>query len=122
MHGKFLFPLPCALFASFLHIHPRQTQLFVYRLGNFVGTRWHGPLRHRQIADDFSLTLASNFTIAQKCCQNFLMSNVLAPRFELFRCLADFFTELGSPGGASKVGLTENDPQVVKDLPPKEED
>ena len=35
---------------------------------------------------------------------------------------ADFFVELGSPGGASKVGLTENDPQVVKDLPPKEED
>ena len=35
---------------------------------------------------------------------------------------ADFFAELGSPGGASKVGLTENDPQVVKDLPPKAED
>ena len=32
---------------------------------------------------------------------------------------ADFFAELGSPGGASKVGLTENDPQVVKDLPPR---
>ena len=29
---------------------------------------------------------------------------------------ADFFVELGSPGGAAKVGLTENDPQVVKDL------
>jgi len=29
---------------------------------------------------------------------------------------------LGSPGGASKVGLTENDPQVVKDLPVKAED
>jgi NAD-dependent dihydropyrimidine dehydrogenase PreA subunit len=35
---------------------------------------------------------------------------------------ADFFAELGSPGGASKVGLTENDPQVVKDLPPQGED
>ena len=35
---------------------------------------------------------------------------------------ADFFAELGSPGGASKVGLTENDPQSVKDLPPKGED
>jgi hypothetical protein len=35
---------------------------------------------------------------------------------------ADFFAELGSPGGASKVGLTSNDPQVVKDLPPKAED
>ena len=35
---------------------------------------------------------------------------------------ADFFEELGSPGGASKVGLTENDPQAVKDLPPQGED
>ncbi len=35
---------------------------------------------------------------------------------------ADFFVELGSPGGAAKVGLTENDPQVVKDLPPQEHD
>jgi len=34
---------------------------------------------------------------------------------------ADFFVELGSPGGAAKVGLTENDPQVVKDLPPQGE-
>lgn len=32
------------------------------------------------------------------------------------------FEELGSPGGASKVGMTANDPQVVKDLPPKGED
>jgi NAD-dependent dihydropyrimidine dehydrogenase PreA subunit len=35
---------------------------------------------------------------------------------------ADFFAELGSPGGAAKVGMTENDPQVVKDLPPQGED
>ena len=35
---------------------------------------------------------------------------------------ADFFAELGSPGGASKVGMTENDPQSVKDLPPQGED
>ena len=35
---------------------------------------------------------------------------------------ADFFVELGSPGGASKVGQTDNDPQVVKDLPPQGED
>ena len=35
---------------------------------------------------------------------------------------AAFFEELGSPGGASKVGMTANDPQVVKDLPPKGED
>ena len=30
--------------------------------------------------------------------------------------------ELGSPGGASKVGQTDNDPQAVKDLPPQGED
>jgi NAD-dependent dihydropyrimidine dehydrogenase PreA subunit len=35
---------------------------------------------------------------------------------------ADFFSELGSPGGASKVGMTENDPQSVKDLPPQGEE
>lgn len=29
---------------------------------------------------------------------------------------ADFFTELGSPGGAAKVGLTENDPAPLKNL------
>src|SRR5271155_5385766 len=34
---------------------------------------------------------------------------------------ADFFAELGSPGGAAKVGETDNDPQVVKDLPPQGE-
>jgi NAD-dependent dihydropyrimidine dehydrogenase PreA subunit len=28
---------------------------------------------------------------------------------------ADFFAELGSPGGASMVGMTESDPQSVKD-------
>src|SRR6476469_8466184 len=35
---------------------------------------------------------------------------------------ADFFAELGSPGGASKVGLTENDPESGKSLPPQGED
>lgn len=30
-----------------------------------------------------------------------------------------FFVELGSPGGASKVGLTENDPEFIKNLPPQ---
>ena len=29
---------------------------------------------------------------------------------------ADFFAELGSPGGASKIGITENDPVAVKSL------
>lgn len=35
---------------------------------------------------------------------------------------ADFFAELGSPGGAAKVGMTENDPEAVKDLAPQSED
>ena len=31
----------------------------------------------------------------------------------------DFFDELGSPGGASKVGKVENDPGFVRALPPQ---
>ena len=34
---------------------------------------------------------------------------------------ADFFAELGSPGGASKVGTTHDDPPPVKNLPPQAE-
>lgn len=30
-----------------------------------------------------------------------------------------FFTELGSPGGAAKIGLTSNDVPLVKNLPAK---
>jgi hypothetical protein len=33
----------------------------------------------------------------------------------------DFFDKLGSPGGASKVGKTSDDPQWIKDLPPQGE-
>lgn len=29
----------------------------------------------------------------------------------------DFFDELGSPGGAAKVGATTHDPQWIKDMP-----
>ena len=29
---------------------------------------------------------------------------------------ADFFADLGSPGGAAKIGMTENDPAAVKNL------
>jgi NAD-dependent dihydropyrimidine dehydrogenase PreA subunit len=32
----------------------------------------------------------------------------------------DFFATLGSPGGASRLGATSNDPQYVRDLPPQE--
>ncbi len=35
---------------------------------------------------------------------------------------ADFFDELGSPGGASKVGKTDFDPPFIKQLPPMNED
>lgn len=31
---------------------------------------------------------------------------------------ADFFEELGSPGGAAKIGQTANDPEAIKKLPP----
>ena len=34
----------------------------------------------------------------------------------------DFFEELGSPGGASKVGKTDKDPAFVAALPPQEHD
>jgi ferredoxin len=34
---------------------------------------------------------------------------------------SDFFSELGSPGGASKVGQTDNDPAAVKEMPPQGE-
>jgi len=32
----------------------------------------------------------------------------------------DFFETLGSPGGAAKTGLTNNDPELVTALPPQE--
>jgi hypothetical protein len=35
---------------------------------------------------------------------------------------ADFFEELGSPGGASKVGLVDRDVPPASDLPPQEHD
>ncbi|MGO3327877.1 ferredoxin [Gordonia sp. (in: high G+C Gram-positive bacteria)] len=34
----------------------------------------------------------------------------------------DFFVDLGSPGGASKVGKTDFDPEFVKNLPPMGEE
>jgi ferredoxin len=35
---------------------------------------------------------------------------------------ADFFAELGTPGGASSTGMTENDPPAVAALAPKDAD
>jgi hypothetical protein len=40
------------------------------------------------------LALARNLAIAQKSRQNFLMPKVLAPRLEIFQCLADLLAEL----------------------------
>ncbi|MGH3773019.1 MAG: ferredoxin [Pseudonocardiaceae bacterium] len=34
----------------------------------------------------------------------------------------DFFTELGSPGGASKVGSVKYDPPMIAELPPQNEE
>jgi NAD-dependent dihydropyrimidine dehydrogenase PreA subunit len=34
----------------------------------------------------------------------------------------DYFNELGSPGGASKVGKTDADPEWIKNLPPQAAD
>ena len=34
---------------------------------------------------------------------------------------AEFFTDLGSPGGAAKLGLIANDVPLVKALPPQEQ-
>ena len=48
----------------------------------------------RQTAYDFPLALARNLAIAQKGRQDFLMPQVLAPRLELFRGLADILAEL----------------------------
>jgi len=35
---------------------------------------------------------------------------------------AEFFADLGSPGGAAKLGLIANDVSLVKALPPQEHD
>jgi hypothetical protein len=47
-----------------------------------------------QAAYDFPLALALNFAIAQESRQNFLMSEVLAPRLELFGGLTDILAQL----------------------------
>mgnify|MGYP003926568301 FL=1 len=41
---------------------------------------------------------------------------------EYTKANADFFTDLGSPGGAAKLGLIANDVPLVKALPPQEHD
>jgi NAD-dependent dihydropyrimidine dehydrogenase PreA subunit len=41
---------------------------------------------------------------------------------EYTKANVDFFDELGSPGGAAKVGKVPADPQWIKDLPPVQHD
>ena len=41
---------------------------------------------------------------------------------EYTKANVDFFVNLGSPGGAAKVGKVADDPQWIKDLPPQEQD
>jgi NAD-dependent dihydropyrimidine dehydrogenase PreA subunit len=40
---------------------------------------------------------------------------------DYYQANVDFFDTLGSPGGASKVGKTDNDPELIKNLPPQGE-
>jgi len=77
----------------FSDISPSLAQYFDNCLGNFAGIRWRAILRRCQVAYNFPLPLAGNFTIAQKGCQNFLMSEILTPCLELFRGLAGFLAE-----------------------------
>jgi NAD-dependent dihydropyrimidine dehydrogenase PreA subunit len=44
----------------------------------------------------------------------------LPPQWQPYKELnADFFTDLGSPGGASTIGTTHNDPPAITQHPPK---
>ena len=76
------------------HVNTRLTQSFEHCLSDFVGIRLHGLLRCCQAPYNFPLALARNFAIAYKGRQDFLMSQILAPRLELFRGLANILAEL----------------------------
>jgi len=76
-------------------VHTRLAQSFEQCICDFVGIWLRGLLwSHGQAAYDFPLTLAHNFAIAQKSRQNFLMSKVLAPSFELFGGFTDTLAQL----------------------------
>ena len=87
-------------YCPYSEIYSSLAQFFKNGLCNFTGIRWHVFLRRCQVAYDLPLTLAGNFTIAKKSCQNLFMSEVLAPCLELFRSLAGFLAELNK--GVSK--------------------
>ena len=76
------------------HVHTRITQFPEHRLRNFVGIRLPGLLRCCQVPYDFPLTLTRNFAIVKKGRQNLFMSEILAPRLELFWRLTDILAEL----------------------------
>ena len=82
-----------------------------------------GPIPYNQTfaaPDAPSLkTLESDYKIApmdKLAIKVFKMEDLPGEYSEYTQINADFFTELGSPGGAAKVGLTENDPAAVKSL------
>ena len=81
-------------------IYSSLAQFFENCLGYFAGIRWHVFLGRCQVAYDLPLTLAGNFTIAKKSCQNLFMSEVLAPCLELFGGPTDILAELDK--GVSK--------------------
>jgi hypothetical protein len=62
------------------------------------------------------LALARNLAIAQKGRQNFLMSQVLAPRLELFRRLADLLADLDK-GNSEAMGIEIRKAGIDKGLP-----
>lgn len=72
----------------------RLFQFLEHSICDFPRFRWFFNSRCRQSAHDFALSLECNLTIAQKGCQHLFMPEVLAPRFELFRRLADVLAEL----------------------------
>lgn len=73
--------------------NPGLTKLLENCICNLIGIRLPGLLRHRQTPYNFSLPLALNSPIAEKGRQNFLMPQVLAPRLELLRGLADILAK-----------------------------
>ena len=50
--------------------------------------------RHCKGTDNLSPAVIGNCSITPKDCMSILMYKILAPRFECFRCFADFLTKL----------------------------
>ena len=76
------------------HVNTRLTQSFEQYICDFVSISLHALLRDCQVAYDFSLPMTLNRAITQKGSQDLLMSQVLAPRLELFWSLADLLPQM----------------------------